>query len=318
MNFFKDSDIEEEFQFNRSEMWLDLENVDSEFEEEMLPHSKAYVDSSRPMWLFYVKSIEKLGYFSWIHSRDGSLGLIRFFSKFPEPNGIKTKILMNKMHYRLVPNEWKENILLYENVRTVDNYDNEVVYLAITGHELATSLPALEAVCKKINNLKGVQRVVIVPFNLTIKGTESLSQGESFLCEASGLVYKNINTSVSTLNMYKLQFENLNGKLFLNLNSNLTLFSESYFDFYMKSRGAVSLNDEYVKNIDGNVMETGAGYGIRLCESWPSDYQKVRDKIDTTFNKNLDSLLKNDLESQENPVFFNLELSTFDHWVKSI
>ena len=87
MNLFKDIDKEQDFKFNRSEIWLELGDIDDEFEEVLKPHSKIFINKLRPMWLFYLKNIQKLSFFDFVMARDGAMGLVKFFTDFPSPQG---------------------------------------------------------------------------------------------------------------------------------------------------------------------------------------------------------------------------------------
>lgn len=315
MDIFDVNDKEQEFQFNRSEMWLDLEDIDEEFEETLKPHTKIYTNRLRPMWLFYIKNIQKLGFFDYVLAKDGAMGLARFFLAFPEPSGIHTKILIDRVHYRLIPESWKNNVLLFQH-RIEKNEKTSDFVFAVTSHECIVSLDELKMNIERIKTEYNPARLILLPMSLTIRGLESQQAGDSYLAEMIALISSNYQNEMIFTSLAKFSSMNLTGARCLNLNPRKTVFSESYVDHLFSSKGCVRIDGEVGLNSD--TIQVGSNLHLQVTDLWPEDYQKTRSKIEELIEQDQSFLLENERASEIVPVFFNPELYSYLNWVNSI
>ena len=315
MEIFNVNDKEQEFQFNRSEMWLDLEEIDEEFEETLKPHTKIFTNRLRPMWLFYIKNIQKLGFFDYVLAKDGAMGLARFFSVFPEPSGIHTKILIDRVHYRLVPESWKNNVLLFQH-KIAKNEKSSDFVLAVTGHECIVSLDELKVNIENIKAEYNPARLIVLPMSLSIRGLETQQSGDSYLAEIIASINNNFQNEMTFISLEKLSLMNLTGARCLNLNPRKIVFSESYVDHLFSSKGCIRIDGEV--GLSSDTIQVGSNLHLQVTDSWPSDYQKIRSKIEELLKQDQSFLLENERASEIVPVFFNSELYSYVNWVYSI
>lgn len=313
MNFFEKTEKEQEFQFNRSEIWLDLDDIDEEFEKSFKPHSKTFTNRLRPIWLYYVKKIQKLGFFDYVLSRDGALGLIRFFSKFPTPDGIRTKILIDEAHYRLVPLSWKNNVSLYSKQRkSTISKTNEFV-IVLTGHELVITKSEMKEEIESIIKDVGPKKLYLCPVNLKTKGMTGVKQGESYLAELVSEIATSFDGEIVFISAKELTPLNLGGSGYHELNNRKCLFSESFLAYVLSSKGCINFKNKITEK--DNLIQIGLHTFVEPERDWPSDYEKVRKVVES---QDFTALLKNDREEELIPVCFNTELYSYSKWVNSI
>lgn len=317
MNLFKDIDKEQDFKFNRSEIWLELGDIDDEFEEVLKPHSKIFINKLRPMWLFYLKNIQKLSFFDFVMARDGAMGLVKFFTDFPSPQGIHTKILIEKSHYRLVPSKWKENIILYQHQRRNTDLDKSNCVFVLSGHEYIATKDDLLSSVAMIKKEIAPEKLTVFLSHLNIRGLESSHQAESFLGEMVSTLTLEFGGPIEFPSEKQLMNTNLNNHSCFHLNPKKMMYSESYIDYILSSKGC-SFLDSHIIESDSNLIRVGSNDYIKIESEWPSDYGELRSKIEVYSSQQLSDLLSNDGASDIVPIFFNSELYSFVDWVNSI
>ncbi len=314
MELFEKNDKEQEFQFNRSEMWLELEDIDEEFEEALKPHTKVFTNKLRPIWLFYLKNIQKLGFFDYVMAKDGSLGLARFFTQFREPEGIETKILIDSKHYRLVPECWKDNVILYRHCGQINK--SETFVLSLTGHSGIATLDELNHALETLKKDYAPLKLIVMPFSMKVRGMERLMDGDSYLSSMIATVSKAYSGELEFVSLEELSKRNLDGCSCLNLNPGKTMYSESYIDQFLSSKGCHRI-DVSVTDLK-KTIRVGVNSYVEILTDWPSDHQNVRSKVESSLGDNLGRLLENERANDIVPVFFNSELYSFVEWVDSI
>lgn len=102
--------------FNRRDSWNREDALDEKYLEFLAPHSHSYFSRLRPLFSFEIKSLNGLNSFSHVLFRDGIVFLLRFFINHPNPQGIKTKILIDRELAFCVPQPWRDHVLLYDVV----------------------------------------------------------------------------------------------------------------------------------------------------------------------------------------------------------
>lgn len=269
------------------------------------------------MWLFYLKNIQKLSFFDFVMARDGAMGLVKFFTDFPSPQGIQTKILIEKSHYRLVPSKWKENIILYQHQRKKTDFDKSNCVLVLAGNEYIATKDDLLASVKMIKKEIAPEKLTVFLSYLSIRGLESSHQGESFLGEMVSALTLEFGGPIEFASEKQLMSTNLNNQSALHLNPQKMMYSESYIDYILSSKGC-SFLDSPINEKDSDLIRIGSNDYIKIESEWPSDYGELRSKIEVYSSQQLSDLLCNDGANDIVPQFFNSELYSFVDWVNSI
>ena len=270
-----------------------------------------------PLWLYYLKNIQKLSFFDFVLARDGAMGLVKFFTEFPEPQGIQTKILIEKSHYRLIPVCWKENVLLYEHQRKSMEFDHSSTILVASGHEYIVSKEDIASCVERINTEIKPERLLVFLTNLKIQGLESARQGESYLGHLVASLCSNFGHQIDFVSEKDLINTNLNRKTYIHLNPVKMMYTESFIDHLLCSKGCTSLTFPISNELSKLIRIADNDYICTEIE-WPSDYANIRVKVEAIPSEHLIELLANDGARNTIPVFFNSELYSFVRWVNSI
>lgn len=105
---------DEMFSLNNTSRWKTESKSSEEYFSYIAPHAKYYFSPLNHISLFTVKNLAALSYFNKVLVRDGLLSLKLFFLRNPDPQGLKTKLIVHKSFGQFIPDRWKENIIFYQ------------------------------------------------------------------------------------------------------------------------------------------------------------------------------------------------------------
>jgi hypothetical protein len=177
--FYGDSANEETNLFNRRASWNEEDTLGEKYLEFLAPHSRSYFSRLRPMFSFEVKTLQGLNSFTHVLFRDGLVFLLRFFIRFPRPEGLKTKVLINKELAFAVPQPWRDHTLLYETVTLAQRSTSSDglekasgLVIILNLHENQEQSCLKQIVAKEVEKR---QEVYLLPYFNQMRGEDYLS-----------------------------------------------------------------------------------------------------------------------------------------------
>lgn len=274
--------------------WLKLDYLDNKINDYILPNHYEYYSGLTSFFLYNIKDIESLNYFNSILVRDGSLTLIKFFHQNPHPKHIKTKLVIHKNLYYLIPLAWKNQTLLYETQSmTQEPKKPEAFFLFGNLDPFHCSKQYLEYKLKSILNKYKI-RENNCPIFVTLMANELnneriIEKENKFLLEFISKTANILGENITYKTWDELRDFDFHNCLYFNLNQYDHLFSDSYVDYHFLSKGAYPIPRTDHQPIQQKV-ELSPFHFINISNQFPDNYyiiaQKISDEI-KFYNNNI-------------------------------
>lgn len=253
LDLFSDISIEETNLFNRRDLWNPEDATDEKYREYLAPQSLSYFSRLRPMFSFEVKNLDKLSAFNHVLFRDGTLFLLRFFSQFPVPGKLRSKILIHKDCSFIVPEAWREHIICYETVQAhkVSKKSFHQLVWPLTLGELDFLEEDYEGAFEIIGKQGNIKNVYVIPQYNMPRGEDYLDYDRSKIFHQMKALERGLKgLDVIFIDISKRGGIDFNECLYLPFNPGKIYFSDSSFDHEFLGSGACSLthteSDEYI------------------------------------------------------------------------
>lgn len=218
------------------------------------------IDYSSPIpstFLLRINNLRQIENYSFLFCRDGLFSLLDFFHKHPNPNGIKTILLINSVLASFVPTSWLSNILFYEfglhnqlNYRSISQEKNS---LLIKGFLLSSDCQSLERYAATISLIKksSLKKFEQVKIYFCCREDYFLNSSWErdndhtkrliyFYPQLFRLLEEHPNVDFLTYNDL-LSIKNYHLFHYLDLNAKAHYISDDYIDFSLLSRGVIPL-----------------------------------------------------------------------------
>lgn len=101
-------------QFRNEALWVSETEASRATKCLLGQHSNKYFSPFCAAFLFEMKSLGALSYFSPLVVRDGALTLLKFFYDTPKPINSSTLLIVNDALKNLIPTSWANNVLTYK------------------------------------------------------------------------------------------------------------------------------------------------------------------------------------------------------------
>lgn len=212
--------------FNRRPSWNQEDALDEKYLEFLAPHSRAYFSRLRPFFSFEVKALNGLNSFSHVLFRDGIIFLLRFFVRYPVPQGLKCKILIEKNLAFTVPKAWQDHVYLYETVmlektRPLNKSSANNLVIILNLHENQEQLLLKDVVAKEVAKR---EKVFLLPYFNQMRGEDYLNYDRA---ENLMSLKELFSEKVSVINRSDLAQFDSRDSVFINANPQQVFLSDS-------------------------------------------------------------------------------------------
>ncbi len=257
--------------FNRRATWCPEDTVDEKYLEYLMPHSKAYFSRLRPLFSFEIKSLESLNQFSHVLFRDGLIFLLRFFQRFPDPGALKTKVAIHKKLSWVIPDSWKDRVILYE---VVHHQDSNVLGKPASERRELNILVDLHDKTWELKKLtKNFEKINIIPFFNILRGEDFLNYERKEEFERLEKLKKSLGQPVEVISLNDALAQSLEKTYFVNLAEWGTFYSDSSLSHRFLSLGAKGL---YYGDGTGELISQSPYHSFQLEEFDINQCDQVR------------------------------------------
>lgn len=242
-----------------------------------------YVSPLNPLYVYGVSDIaEIVENWSSLFIRDGLLGVLYFFSKFPTPALSELKVFVHENFSSVVPDEWRGQTLLYRHcvgprpLMLKDNSIRKKLLLKMDFDSLYWNKNAIEKLPKVLNRIFEVSGTFSEIHLLSTSSQIDFKDKESSLFfELVTILNRNI-PEFSFLNWHKLQtLQNMNEFEFVDLSSaKLILSADSYIDLFLCSKGARPNKTLFHMKMADNFIPFAPGLGISLSSFAEANFER--------------------------------------------
>lgn len=242
--------------FNSRDFWTEEDNIVEAINLHLRPHSEVYYSELCPIFTYEILKYESLNLFGLIQLRDGICFILDFFLKHPNPENLRTKLIVNSKLRFLIPEAWRKNVYFVKLASTNKAIGISELYF-ITGETISSNtLKQLEAYYSE-----GVQTVnLILTCTSPMSGLDRGSIGAKFANFACELKERFPNIKFNFLQMSEVCSRSVKGKLVDIDDGLLNWCSDSYLMHLMLSYGACLRTSVSPKNED--FFEVGPNYGF--------------------------------------------------------
>jgi hypothetical protein len=240
------SDPELSSLFKNSQLW----SLNSEQGRQMLrilgKHSHDFFSPLRTLFLFEIKSLEALSYFSPVLVRDGALTLLHFFYKYPEPTNPQGLILVHHRLRNLIPHSWRPHFLTYDITSTESSPVSQLLLIpSMFGPRQCRPKYVSETITAALKiTAKGQYDITCCP--IAAQNQEDYLTLDRLTAHYSELMIEICNNSRRPAQVIKhseLESKDFSGWNFLDLNEYNYFYSHSYLEQFLLNNGAKPLLD---------------------------------------------------------------------------
>jgi len=127
-------------------------------------HTNTHFSPARSLFLYQLKSLDALSYFSPMQVKDGIATLLGFFYEHQNPSSPEQQLLIPKKFDSLIPKSWIEQIFLYEHktIQRTESKRNKLVLIVSALDEKQISLPGLDRLILKLTSYNTFSEVNVI------------------------------------------------------------------------------------------------------------------------------------------------------------
>jgi hypothetical protein len=272
--------IDKEISFlKRKENWNEFTRRDYHFGEFLYPFSKTYFSPLNPMFLHELNRDKAYKNISVLLARDGILGLLKFFTRYPViPEGFP-HLLVPEPFLGIIPEDWLSNISTYRlrvtnllRRKPLDSIQN--IFVFIDSDPLQNSEQYIE---KKIMNLeqlfsregllkRKVYTITKYSFDYIFhdKYLEEKHYNYFNILRLYKKYFPNIREEIKE---YEVEMKNKSNSLFVSISENAFYFNDDYFTHDFLSDGIPSL-EHYLSTIKpkNEIIKLSPFHGVEITE----------------------------------------------------
>ena len=228
--------------------WMTESLEAEEFFKYIAPHAKYYFSPLNNFFLFLLKDFSSLNHFQKVFVRDGLLGLKLFFLRNPTPKNLKTKLIVNRLFKRYIPESWQSNVILYsyrlDQMEMTTLRDN----LIILCHPDSLHCPE-QFVKNMLKDTKQYQKVYCLLTEPRTTDTDGFISSSVFNKIKEFTLHFKSDIIVSHID--KISNKDIAASDFLELNQNCFLFSDCYMRWHLLTNGSRPINS-FLYNSESN------------------------------------------------------------------
>lgn len=148
--------------FHSRDFWCEPDNIIEEINLSLAPHSELYYSKCCPIFSYEIANLESLNLFSSVLFRDGVVFLLDFFLRFPDPQDLRTKILVNEKYSCIIPKLWRDNISYFNYSSSLNSNSKNAIYIVNIDRELEETLEATREDLAKLRKLN-IEDITLLP-----------------------------------------------------------------------------------------------------------------------------------------------------------
>lgn len=237
-------------QFRNESLWLSDADTTKEISGLLGQHSKRYFSPLRTAFLFEIKSLAALTYFSPLLVRDGALTLLKFFYDNPQPSNETLILIINDKLKTLVPANWVNNVLTYKfNSDKAFNYSSDKIKILFFNSQFGQKHCSMEFISTLFCDLRAKAK----NNNFEIYFSSFFSENPEGILVRNELAKHHFELFTETLRLFnslpiiktpdEFESENFTDFLFCDLNEFSFYYSDSYFYHSLLSHGAIDFTN---------------------------------------------------------------------------
>lgn len=239
------------YQFRNENLWRANTSAANSLIGLLSQHTKQYFSPFRAAFLFEMKSLGAVNYFSPILVRDGALTLLKFFYDNPKPRNEDMLLIINDKLKNIIPTSWSENVFTYKLTSNKNfNYSAKKIKVLFLSTQLGGKHCSMEYVSTLFSelSLKAKESVFEIYFSSFQSEIAEIPETSNALIKHNFELYTKtlalFNTVPIIKNPDKLESENLVDFLFCDLNEFNFYYSDSYFYHLLLCRGSRDFADK--------------------------------------------------------------------------
>ena len=227
---------------------LDIWQAESQATEETLrllgQHSNNYFSPLPSTYLFEMKSLASINYFSPLIVRDGALTLLHFFQQNPRPTSDTAFLIIKDSLKDLIPNSWRQNTATYQLQTTkyfhpVDEI--KVLFLLTQLGPKQCSRKYISDTFDKIKSQLGSRKLSVFVCSIQPQFSEDLTIRDELAKDQAQLLGEIIQLSGAPphfISPSEIESGHFQDYLFHDLSEFDFYYSDSYFTHALLLRGA--------------------------------------------------------------------------------
>lgn len=243
--------IERISQFKNEDLWLSGTDAARGMFCLLGQHAERYFSPYCSAFLFEMKSLHAITYFSPLIVRDGAMSLMKFFYDNPQPPSESTLVGINDSLRGLVPSAWIKNVFTYK-IRSNKkfNYSCDKIKILLLNTQLGPNHCTKEYLSRLYSKIK----TKTSSNSFEIHYSSFLSQNSEDLSVRGDLAKHHDELLIEVLRTFQsapvvkspneLKFNDYSDFLFCDLNEFHFYYSDSYFYHSLLQQGAIGFDDE--------------------------------------------------------------------------
>lgn len=261
-------------------------------------HSRSYFSPFRASFLFEMKSLEALSYFSPVLIRDGGMTLLHFFYRHPTPPNPEILLFVHKKLQNLVPIKWRPQVLYYDiknkQQANLTPLNLKILFLVSAYGERQNSLIYTQNILQKIQKLAQDRPLEISVCPISSQNKEDSSTSDILTAHYTQTVLQIAAATKTTPSMQTvsdLQNKDLSNWNFIDLNEHCFYYGDSFLQHILYLQSAQPLFSDSSTNDSAKKVLTvplSFSHELHLYELMPNiyaqDLQIALEKFRTTFS----------------------------------